>query len=205
MNTIITIAREVGSGGRVIGMKLAEALGLRYFDREIISEIAQHSSLTEEYVQEIVERQPKPAFSLTSGQMMSFLETYATMPAQSVYQAQRTAVRGLAEQSGCVVIGRCADYILRDLHPIRIFLHADLEQRVARCLERQVSGPEALDEKAMRKVVQRLDRERAKYYDFYTGLHWGAKENYDLCLNTTGLDLTVAVSILAEMVRQVRG
>ena len=202
MNKIITIAREVGSGGREVGRMLADALGVRYYDREILTEIAQHASLTEEYVQEVVERRPQPAFSLTGGQMTAFLETYATLPAQSVYQAQRTAVHALAERSDCVVIGRCADYILRDLHPLRIFLHADLECRVKRCLARQKADAEALDEKSMRQLVQKLDRERAKYYDFYTGMRWGAKENYDLCLNTTDADLSAMASILAEAVRR---
>lgn len=204
MNTIITIGREVGSGGRVVGEKLAEALGFRYLDREILAEIAQHSSLTEDYVQEVVERRPKPAFTFAGGQMMAFHETYATMPTQAIYQAQRLAVQKLAEHSSCVIIGRCADYILRDMHPIRIFLYADLETRVKRCLERQ-QGTETLDEKAMRQLVQRLDKERAKYYDFYTGLRWGAKENYDLCLNTAGADLSLMASILADVVKRLRG
>ena len=201
MSRIITIAREVGSGGRVLGHLLAEALCCRYYDREILSEIAQHASLTEDYVQEVVERRPQPAIPLTSGQMSSFLETYVAMPAQSVYQAQREAVRALATRSDCVIIGRCADYILRDLHPFRIFLHADIECRVKRCLERQKPGEGALDEKAMRQFVQKMDRERAKYYDFYTGMRWGAKENYDLCVNTTEADLPRLATLLADALR----
>lgn len=202
MRKIVTIAREVGSGGRELGRLLADSLGYRYYDREILSEIAQQTSLTEEFIQGVVERRPQPVFSVSAAQMSAFVDTYAVMPAQSVYQAQREAIRSLAQRSDCVVIGRCADYILRDMNPLRVFLHADLESRVRRCLERQNAGPDALDEKAVRSLVQRIDRERGKYYDFYTGLRWGDKANYDLCVNTTGADLGAIAELLAEAARR---
>ncbi len=202
MRKIVTIAREVGSGGRELGRLLADSLGYRYYDREILSEIAQQTSLTEEFVQGVVERRPQPVFSVSAAQMTAFVDTYAVMPAQSVYQAQREAIRSLAQRSDCVIIGRCADYILRDMNPLRVFLHADLESRVKRCLERQSAGPDALDEKAVRSLVQRIDRERGKYYDFYTGLRWGDKANYDLCVNTSGADMAAIAELLAEAVRR---
>ena len=203
MRKIVTIAREVGSGGRELGRLLADSLGYRYYDREILAEIAQQTSLTEEFVQGVVERRPQqPVVSLSAGQMSAFLDTYAVMPAQSVYQAQREAIRSLAERSDCVIIGRCADYILRDMNPLRVFLHADLESRVRRCMERQTKEADALDEKAVRSLIQKLDRERGKYYDFYTGLRWGNKANYDLCVNTTDADLSSIAEDLAAAVRR---
>lgn len=203
MNSIITIAREVGSGGRVLGRYLADALGYTCYDREILAEIAQHASLTESYVQGVVEQRPQFAVPFTAGPITPFVADYAAMPSQSVYQAQREAILAIAKRSQCVIVGRCADYILRDLKPLRVFLHADLDCRVRRCLERQAPGKNALDEKAMRQWVQRCDRDRAKYYDFYTGLRWGAKENYDLCLNTTNADLQCLANALATAIGRI--
>ncbi len=202
MNSIVTIAREVGSGGREFGRHLAELLGRPCYDREILAEIARHASLTESYVQGVVEQRPQFAVPIASGPITPFVADYAAMPSQTVYQAQREAVLAIARRSPCVIVGRCADYILRDLKPLRLFLHADLDWRVRRCLERQAPGPDALDEKSMRQWIQRHDRDRAKYYDFYTGLRWGAKENYDLCLNTGDSDLRhLAEAIAAAMER----
>ena len=202
MRKIVTIAREVGSGGRELGRLLANALGYRYYDREILTEIAQQTSLAEDYVQRVVERRPQPAFSLSAVQVATYLDASAVMPAQSVYKAQREAILSLAEGGNCVVIGRCADYILRGLNPLRVFLHADIESRVRRCLERQAPGPDAVDAKTMRQLIQKMDRERAKYYDFYTGLRWGDKANYDVCVNTTDADLGAIAELLAEAVRR---
>ena len=202
MNQIFTIAREVGSGGLVFGKHLAKVLGCPCYDREILSEIARQSSLSESYVRGIVEHRPQPVLPLSTGQMTTLWETYAVLPAQSVYQAQREAIRTLATRSPCVVVGRCADHILQDLNPFRIFLDAELEARVDRVLARTDPSQPQPDRRKVRQFVRRADRGRARYYDFYTGVRWGDKENYDLCLNTTGADIETLAEAVAAFLRR---
>lgn len=200
MNKVITIGREFGSGGREFGRRLAEELGIEYYDKEIVTEIAKHTSLSEEYVQQVVECKPHPLYPITIGQSMVFMENYANQQIQSVYQAQCDILHELAEKSDCVIVGRCADYILRDCHPCRIFVHADLKSRIRRCMERSPEE-EKLTEKEMKQKILNIDKNRAKYYEYYTGGKWGDKENYDLCINTTGLDIKKVVPVIAKMFR----
>ena len=204
MATIITIGREFGSGGREFARLLSERLGIPAHDRSVIAEIAQRTSFAEEYVRGIVERTPqRPVLPFLPGGQGVFFDGHAEMPAESVYRAQREAVLFLADHAPCIIVGRCADYILRSRAPLRVFLYADLESRVRRCLERQPEG-ENRTEREMRQLIQRMDRERARYYDFYTGATWGDRANYDLCLNTSTMPLATAVDIV-EAALKARG
>lgn len=200
MGRIITIGREFGSGGRELGRRLAEELNIEYYDREILTEIAKHTSLAEAYIQNVVERQPHSLLPITIGRSFAYVEDYAFKQAQAVYQAQSKIIRDLAEKSDCVIIGRCADYILRDKHPMRIFVYADLESRVARCMARRTEGEE-LTEKEMKKQILAMDKNRARYYEFYTAAKWGDKLNYDLCINTTGTVIKDIVPAVAKMLK----
>ena len=198
MGRIITIGREFGSGGRELGRRLAEELGLEYYAREILTQIAKHTSMAEEYIQNVVERQPHSLLPITIGRSFAYVEDYAFKQAQAVYQAQSKIIRELAEKSDCVIIGRCADYILRDQKPLRIFVYADLESRIARCMDRRSEG-EDLTEKELKKQIQAMDKNRARYYEFYTGTKWGDKLNYDLCINTTGTVIKEIVPAVAKI------
>lgn len=198
MGRIITIGREFGSGGRELGRRLAEELGIEYYDREILAQIAKRTSLAEEYIQNVVERQPHSLLPITIGRSFAYVEDYAFKQAQAVYQAQSKIIRELAEKSDCVIIGRCADYILRDQTPLRIFVYADLESRIARCMDRR-SEEENLTEKEIKKQIQAIDKNRARYYEFYTGTKWGDKLNYDLCINTTGTVIKEIVPAVAKI------
>ena len=200
MGRIITIGREFGSGGRELGRRLAEELGIEYYDREILTEIAKHTSLAEAYIQNVVERQPHSLLPITIGRSFAYVEDYAFKQAQAVYQAQSEIIRDLADKSDCVIIGRCADYILRDRKPMRIFVYADLESRIARCMDRRTEGEE-LSEKEMKKQIVAMDKNRARYYEFYTGTKWGDKLNYDLCVNTTGTVIKQIVPAIAKMLK----
>lgn len=200
MARIITIGREFGSGGRELGRRLAEELNIEYYDREILTEIAKRTSLAEAYIQNVVERQPHSLLPITIGRSFAYVEDYAFKQAQAVYQAQSNIIRDLADKSDCVIIGRCADYILRDKNPMRIFVYADLESRIARCMDRRAEG-EALTEKEMKKQILAMDKNRARYYEFYTGTKWGDKFNYDLCINTTGTVIKEIVPAIAKMLK----
>ncbi len=199
MRKIITIGREFGSGGRELGRRLAQELNIEYYDREILSEIAKHTSLSEEYVQNVLENKPHNLYPITIGQSISYVNTYAFLQMQSVYTAQSNIIRDLAAKSDCVIVGRCADYILQDQKPFRIFVHASLPSRVARCMARKSEEEQSVTEKEMKKQILRLDKNRAKYYSFYTGQKWGDKENYDLCINTTDCSIKEMASVIAKL------
>ena len=186
MNTIITIARQFGSGGRELGRRIAEALNIDYYDKEILKEIAKHTSLSEEYVHQITEGRRHTLYPITIGQTFMYANDYYIHQVQTVYEAQSDIITKLAQKSSCVIVGRCADYILRDLKPHRIFVYADLDARIKRCVARN-KGAEALSEKDIKKHILHIDKERAKFYGDFTGETWGTFYNYDLCINTTNI------------------
>ena len=198
MNRVITIGREFGSGGRELGRRLAEELGADYYDKEIITEISKHTSLSEEYIKQVVERRPHHLYPITIGHSIAYVGDYHFRQIQSVYQAQSEIIRELADKSDCIIVGRCADYILQERNPFRIFVYADMESRIRRCIERSTSE-EKLTEKEVRKHIIAIDKHRAGYYNDYTGKKWGDKQNYDLCINTTNASIKRIAPQIAKM------
>lgn len=199
MNKIITIGREFGSGGRELGRRLAEELGFEYYDKEIITAIAKKTSMSQEYVQEVLEGKPHHLYPITIGQSMFIADNFYIQQEQSIYLAQSEIIRELAQKSNCVIVGRCADFILQDLKPFRIFVYADIESRIARCMARNSDAEKHLTEKEMKKQILSIDKNRAKYYDYYTGNKWGDKNNYDLCINTTGFVIKDIASVISKI------
>ena len=197
MNRIITVGREFGSGGRELGRRLAEELGIEYYDREIIEQIAQHTNFSEEYIHQVVEGRNHRLYPITVNHSFVAGDHQARL-LQSVFQAQQTTLKELAELSDCVIVGCCADYLLREYAPYRIFVYADMESRIARCMARS-DGAEQFSEQEIEKHIRRIDRQRARYYREHTGQRWGDKENYDLCINTTGKNIKELVPYVARM------
>ena len=200
MNQIITIGREFGSGGRELGRRLARELGFDYYDREILTAIAERTSLSEEYVQRVVENQPHQLYPITTGRSFLYVDSQPLQQAGAVYLAQQEIITKMADGSDCVIVGRCADFILRERKPFRIFVYADMASRVARCRERAPEG-EDLTDREYRQHIQRIDKARARYYEFYTDRKWGDKLNYELCVNTTNQDISAIVPYLAKIFR----
>ena len=198
MNRIITIGREFGSGGREFGRRLAEALGFAYYDQEIISEIAKRTSLSEQYVEAIVEHQPSFSFPIHIGRSFYPAVNPAFEQTMAVYQEQARIITQMAAKSDCVIVGRCADYILKEYRPVRIFIYADMESKIKRCREK---GPEdeKLTDKELRQKITGIDKKRAKYYEVYTGHAWGDKLNFDLCINTTQTVIKEIVPAIARL------
>ena len=206
MNKIITIGREFGSGGRELGRNLAEVLGYAYYDREIISEIAKRTSLSEKYVQNVAEHKPVIPFPIHTGRTF-----WAVMPDydHSVQQEQHRIIREIAAKSDCVIVGRGADYILRDASPFRLFVYSDIESKLARCRKNesadytegaQHEAGASLSDKELTKRIDHINKSRADYYEFYTGQKWGARENYDLCVNTAR---HASLKVLAEAIAKI--
>ncbi len=190
-NTIVTIGRQYGSGGRMIGMKLAEELGVKCYNSELLVEAAKESGLCREIFEKNDEK-PISAF-------LSFSPTaYGSdqMPLNHrVFLAQMQTIRNLAEQESCVIVGRCADYVLRDYDGVvNIFVHAPLEDRMKRVIERDGIAPGKAE-----KRVKRIDRERASYYNFYSTKKWGAAESYDLCINSSTFGIDGCVKIIKAL------
>ena len=181
---VITLGREFGSGGRELGRRLADRMQIAYYDKEILSEIAKRTQLTEEYIHNVVEHHPYPLLPITIGHSLYPDMTFQIQ--QSVYIEQSNIIKEMAAASDCIIVGRCADYILRDIKPFRIFVYADMESRIRRCHDRAPEG-EHLSDKEMKQMIQKVDKGRAKYYEFYTGEKWGDKSSYDLCINTSNV------------------
>ncbi len=186
-NRIITISREFGSGGRTIGKKVAENLGIPCYDRELIHKIAQESGFAEEYIQDAGEYSP-------GGFLASALSNRSFGPTNEDYlwEIQWKIITELAEKESCVIVGRCADYILRDKADcLTAFIHASMDYRADRIVrvygEREVSPQERLRDK---------DKRRAAYHRFYTDMKWGNAKNYQITLDSGKLGIEQCVKIL---------
>jgi len=200
MSKIITVAREFGSGGRGFARKLAEELGYEYFDKEVLTEIAKHTEYSEEYIHSVVDRKPHSLFPISVGHSFSSGMDYQLQQMQSIFTAQFDAIHEMTENSNCVIVGRCADFILRDKKPYRIFVYSDIDTKVARCLKFRKEG-EPDNAADMEKLIKKLDKNRAKYYNDYTGQIWGDKQYFDLCINTSNNDVNVLAENLAKFLK----
>ena len=189
-NRIITISREFGSGGRTIGRKVAEKLGIPCYDAELVEKIAEESGYAEEYIKEEGE--------YTSGGWLSTLfsdRTNGLTNQDKLWNVQSKVIRELAENESCVIVGRCADYILRDKADcLTVFIHASLEKRAERIVREYGETDETPEERLKDK-----DKRRATYYRFYTDMKWGQAKNYQICLDSGELGIDKCVDIIASL------
>lgn len=199
MNKIVTVSREFGSGGRELGRRLAEELGVAYYDQEIITEIAKRTSLSEQYVQSITERKPIVSYPIHVGRSFYRSVNPVLQHNHDIFSEQRRLILELAEKSDCVIVGRCADCILAEQKPFRFFVYADMESRIKRCRERAPER-EHFSDRELRQHIREIDRNRAQYYEYYTENKWGDKRNYDLCINTTFTSVKEIAAALARIV-----
>mgnify|MGYP002673719852 CR=1 FL=1 len=189
-NRIITISREFGSGGRTIGKKVAEKLGIPCYDAEIIQEMAKETGFAPDYVKEAGEYMP-------GGVISTVLSNRVFGPTNEdiLWDHQCNVISKLAEQKPCVIVGRCADYILQDKADcLKVFIHADMKFRAERIVnvygEREQSPEERLLDK---------DKRRAVYHRFYTNMKWGHAQNYHLTLDSGVLGIDKCADIIAEL------
>lgn len=200
MSRIITVGREFGSGGRELGKRLADHLQIAYYDNEIVTEIAQKTLLAETYVHGILESNPASYFPITIGRTFYPKSDYIVEQNNAIYMEQTNIIREMAEKSDCVIIGRCADYILQEMNPLRLFVYAGMDYKMERCRSRAAED-EQLTDKELKRYIQNVDKKRSRYYEFYTGQTWGNKLNYDLCINTSGKSIKELVGVVAKMVK----
>lgn len=197
---IVTVSRQFGSGGRELGKRLADALGLRYFDRELVTEIANKAALDEGYVASILENGGYNNFAFSHARTMPLLSS-ASASVTDVLIAQQKIIKSIGEKGDCVIVGRCADLILSDLNPVRLFVYADEQSKIERCRARAEHG-ENLSDKEYLKSFKKIDKGRAKLHDLLSSTEWGEKEGYDLMINTSGLDISTIIAPLAEIISE---
>ena len=203
MNKIITISREFGSGGRELGKRIAEELKIAYYDREIVTAIAKRSELAEDYVGQILENRIMTYYPITVASSFAAMPPTDTLHYvnHGIYNAQNEIIRELGQKSDCVIVGRCADYILEPYKPYDIFVYADMDSRIERC---RAKGDDAeLSDKELQKKILSIDKSRAQYYRFYTGRVWGDRYNYDLCVNTSGRDIARLAKSIANTIKEI--
>ena len=191
---IITISREFGSGGRFIGEEVAKKLGITYYDKNIISEIAEKSGLSPEYIQESAELSPKKGLFAYA---LAGRDITGKSVEDMVYEAQRKVILELAEKESCVIIGRNADFILRDWNAVlNVFIHGDMSEKTQRIMRlHNVEAQEAA------KMMADTDKRRMTNYNFYTDQKWGKASNYTLCLNSSQLGYDRCEAIIMECVK----
>lgn len=181
---IITISREFGSGGRELGKRLAEKLGIPCCDHELIEEVAKQRNMDISHVQRISEQDIRIYYPRTIGHRFSLMPKKDMRPVDVAVSLQE-AIRRFASQGDCVIVGRCADVILKDMKPFDIFVYADQETKLNRCIER-ASKEEKLSIPELNRNIMQIDKDRASYRDLFSDIKWGQKEAYHLCVNTSG-------------------
>ena len=191
---IITISREFGSGGRFIGEEVAKKLGIAYYDKNIIGQIAEKSGLSPEYIQENAELSPKKGLFAYA---FSGRDITGKSVEDMVYEAQRNIILELAEKEPCVIIGRNADYILKDRDDVlNVFIHGDMPEKIKR-----ITGLYNVKEKEAVKMMADTDKRRRTNYNFYTDQSWGKASNYTLCLNSSQFGYDRCEMIIMECVK----
>ena len=191
---IITISREFGSGGRFIGEEVAKKLGIAYYDKNIIGQIAEKSGLSPEYIQENAELSPKKGLFAYA---FSGRDITGKSVEDMVYEVQRNIILELAEKEPCVIIGRNADYILKDRDDVlNVFIHGDMPEKIKR-----ITGLHNVEEKEAVKMMADTDKRRRTNYNFYTDQNWGKASNYTLCLNSSQLGYDRCEMIIIECVK----
>ena len=198
MNKVITVSREFGSGGRELGVKLADALGIPFYDKELISMAADDINIAEEafrrYDEHIVVEDP-----LDRKFYHAFSDIYQVPMSDQIFVAQSNVIRRLASHGPCIIVGRCADMVLED--SINIFVYAKMKNRIRRMMELEPGS----DEREMERRIREVDRKRKDYYQYYTGNTWGKAQNYHLCVDSglVGVDgcLRAVTAYLGELCR----
>ncbi|MBQ9674170.1 MAG: cytidylate kinase-like family protein [Ruminococcus sp.] len=197
---IITVARQFGSGGSDIARSLADKLGIKFYDKELISLAAKESGMNPEVFEKIDEKAANSLlYSLSMG-LYNFGNGFSAMGDLPVndklYIIQHKMIKRLAEEGPCVILGRCADYVLRDYpNVINIYINADMEYRKQHAVKYH-----KIDAKRAEQIVSRTDKTRANYYSFYSGQKWGQAQNYDLCINSGKMSQDDAVSLIKSYV-----
>ena len=200
---IITIARQYGSGGREIGERVAKLLGIPLFDKQLITDAASKGDLNEEVISKADETAANSllyTLAMGSNVIGTTMHFGYKMPINDkLFILQSKVIKEYAEQGSCVIIGRCSDYVLKERDDVfRIFIYGDLEHRQARIRERhpEIKASQIID------IINKTDKRRSSYYNFYTGNKWGKYDNYDIAINSSTLGIEGTAEMIATCAKQ---
>ncbi|MBO4912948.1 MAG: cytidylate kinase-like family protein [Butyrivibrio sp.] len=202
MNTIITIGRQFGSGGREIGEMVADHFGIKCYDKELLSRAAKESGFCEEMIQNHDER---PTNSFLYNLVMDTYSfgynssSFVDMPiSHKVFLAQFDTIKKIAKEEPCVIVGRCADYALSDLpNVLNLFIYGDEECKIKRIRER---FPDITSNEKAREMMVKKDKQRQSYYNYYSSKKWGRANSYDLCINSSILGIEGTVKLIIQYI-----
>ena len=199
MKKLVTISREYGSGGRIIGKLVAEKLGVPVYDKELIEMAAEKSGLSKDIVA-TAELRAKSAFSYSFASAMTFTDGITADPISlndKLFLTQFDIIRQIAQTDGAVIVGRCADYVLRDIPNVtNVFIHAEQEDREERCIKQYGINPDHVQ-----KTIKNYDKARMNYYNYHTSQRWGEYENYNLCINSSYMSDDKAADLIVDFLR----
>ena len=204
MNTIITIGRQYGSGGRELGQILAKKLGIEFYDEELVTMAAEKDNMHKDILKAVDEKATKSLlYTLVTGSDMHYMHSplHYEMPINDkLFITQSQIIKELTSKGSCVIVGRCADYVLQDSKEkcIHLFVYADKEKRIDRISQKY----DLTKEKAWDKI-RKIEKTRKSYYNYYSNREWGNVSNYDLCINSAVLGLEKTADILCEYVKRV--
>ena len=197
---IISIGRQLGSGGHDIGRMLALDFNAKYYDHELLDLAAKESGFSEKFFQQNDEKKGffKALFNVQTSHFSGGSMYKTNFSQESLFQFQSEAIRKAAKEGSCVFVGRCADYVLRDFpNTVNVFIMASMEYRVE-----QIMNKQQLDADAARRFIEQRESARATYYNYYTGKKWGSAESYDLCIDSSVLGLMESEKIIAQFIRK---
>ena len=203
MNTIVTIGRQYGSGGREIGEKLAKRLNIPFYDKDLLSRAAKESGFCQEMIENHDER---PTNSFLYNLVMDTYSfgynssSFVDMPiSHKIFLAQFDTIKKIADEGACVIVGRCADSALAEYpNCVHVFIHADEEHKIKRIMERR-----NMTESKARDAINKKDKQRQSYYNYYSSKKWGRSDTYDLSINSGRLGIDGTVNLLAQYVEDV--
>ena len=202
MNKIITISREFGSGGKEIGKRLADKLGYAFYDSKIMDLLVKETGMSEEYINNISEKRVYPM-------PFQFGKTFVTNLSIQKNQTdilikQNKILKSIAEKGNAVIVGRGANVILKDYNPNNIFVYADMESKIKRCKEKGSKDEKLTDKELINKITD-IDKNRRAFNNLISNIEWGNKENYDLCINTSNINIKNIITPLADYINTCKG
>ena len=197
---IITVSRQFGSGGRELGKRLSDRLGWDYYDREIIERLAEEQGMDAEYIRHVLGNHEWHNVHLTYGSSFSGVMFDPGCRTELLVKQRKIVEDIAAAGNDCVIVGRDADIILRDSNPFRLFVCAEMESRIARCMKHEEKKPEGerLTEREIEKNIKRIDKNRSRVREMLTGKIWGDGSSFDMTVNASGRDIKALSGLVAD-------
>lgn len=195
-NTVITISRQYGSGGRYIGRIVSQKLGIKFYDKELLELVAKDSGYSKEYLDSLDE---KPADRFLSSLSSNLGSSFSSLPiSEQIILKTFNVIKGLAESEPCLIVGRCSDYVLRDYdNVINIYIYSSMQNRIQKVVDYY-----NLEEKDVQKIITRIDKQRANYYQQNTGRKWGDPHNYDVCIDSGLLGSEKTAEVILDIYKK---